>query len=92
MKTQPHPSFTPFHLKVLDIVRSIPKGTTLTYKQVAIKAGKPQAARAIGTYMRQNYDPTVPCHRVIRTDGTIGEYNRGGPAAKRKILQQEGAL
>jgi O6-methylguanine-DNA--protein-cysteine methyltransferase len=42
--------------------------------------------------MKENFDPSVPCHRVIRSDGKIGEYNRGGPAAKRKLLITEGAL
>lgn len=78
--------------KVRDVVRTIPKGKTMTYAVVAKKAGNPRAARAVGTVMKGNFDPTVPCHRVIRTDGTIGEYNRGGPAAKRALLIKEGAL
>lgn len=40
--------------------------------------------------MKNNYDPTVPCHRVIRSDGRAGEYNRGGEAAKRELLRKEG--
>lgn len=78
--------------KVREVVRSIPKGTTMTYGAVAAKAGYPGAARAVGAVMKGNYDPTVPCHRVIRSDGQIGQYNRGGPAAKRKLLIAEGAL
>ncbi len=78
--------------KVLDVVRKIPKGKILTYKQVAEKAGNPGAARAVGTFMRLNYDPTVPCHRVIGSDGKIGEYNRGGPKKKRALLIEEGAI
>jgi methylated-DNA-[protein]-cysteine S-methyltransferase len=74
------------------IVRKIPKGKTLTYGQVALAAGRPGAARAVGTVMKNNYDPTVPCHRVIRSDGRIGDYNRGGSERKRKLLEEEGAI
>jgi len=74
------------------VVRQIPKGQTATYGTVAAMAGKPGAARAVGTIMKNNFDPTVPCHRVVRSDGKIGEYNRGGPEAKRKLLQAEGAI
>ncbi len=78
--------------KVRKVVRSIPKGQVMTYGTVAKKAGFPGAARAVGVVMKQNFDKTVPCHRVIRSDGTIGEYNRGGPAAKRALLIKEGAI
>ncbi len=64
----------------------------MTYKTVAIKAGNANASRAVGTVMRLNYDPTVPCHRVLRSDGSIGNYNRGGPNKKREILLKEGAV
>jgi O-6-methylguanine DNA methyltransferase len=76
--------------KVRDIVRNIPKGKTMTYKEVAAKAGNPRAARAVGAVMRTNYDPTVPCHRVVHSNGTIGHYNRGGSERKREILLEEG--
>lgn len=78
--------------RVRDVVRAIPKGKTLSYSEVAKKAGAAGAARAVGTIMAGNYDKTVPCHRVIRSDGKIGEYNRGGPAAKRALLIKEGAI
>lgn len=78
--------------KVKAVVAKIPKGKTLTYKQVAKKAGNEKAARAIGTIMRKNFDPKVPCHRVIRSDGGIGNYNRGGEKAKRVLLIKEGAI
>ena len=81
-----------FREKVLNIVRKIPKGGSMTYKRVATKAGNPNAARAVGAIMRTNYDPTVPCHRVIHTSGVIGNYNRGGPTRKREILMSEGAI
>jgi O-6-methylguanine DNA methyltransferase len=80
---------SPFAKKVYAIVAKIPKGKTLTYKQVATKAGKPGAARAVGTIMSHNYNPKIPCHRVIRSDGGIGGYNRGGSEKKSKILQKE---
>jgi methylated-DNA-[protein]-cysteine S-methyltransferase len=80
-----------FKEKVLAVVRKIPKGKIMMYKEVAQRAGRPKAARAVGTFMKNNFDPTVPCHRVIRSDGKIGEYNRGGPNAKIALLKKEGA-
>lgn len=78
--------------KVRAVVRTIPKGKTMTYAEVAKRAGHAGAGRAVGAIMKDNYDPTVPCHRVIRSDGTIGQYNRGGPKAKRALLKKEGAI
>ena len=78
--------------KVRDIVRGIPKGKSMTYKGVATKAGNSKAARAVGAIMRTNYDPNIPCHRVVRSDGTLGSYNRGGTSRKREILTREGVL
>lgn len=77
--------------KVRQVVRGIKKGKTMTYQEVAKKAGSPGASRAVGTIMAGNYDPSVPCHRVIRSDGKIGNYNRGGPEKKRSLLIAEGA-
>ena len=81
-----------FSQKVKSIVAKIPKGKTLTYKEVATKAGSPNASRAVGAVMKGNYDPKVPCHRVIRSDGRIGDYNRGGQAVKIRLLKKEGVL
>lgn len=81
---------TQFQDKIRDVVRKIPKGSVLTYKEVAYAAGKPGAARAVANTMANNYDETVPCHRVIRSDGTLGGYNRGGIEMKRSILISEG--
>jgi len=81
-----------FREKVLAVVRNIPKGKVMTYKQVAAKAGNSKAARAVGAIMRTNYDPKIPCHRVIRSDGSLGSYNRGGTVRKREILKRERAL
>lgn len=81
-----------FAQKVKQIVAKIPKGKTMTYKEVALKAGSPNAARAVGSIMKGNYDPKIPCHRVIRSDGKIGEYNRGGSVEKMRKLRAEGAI
>lgn len=81
-----------FTQKVRAVVKKIPKGKILTYAQVAAKAGSPSASRAVGSLMAKNFDPTIPCHRVIRSDGKIGNYNRGGSEAKRKLLIKEGYL
>lgn len=78
--------------KVRDIVRKIPRGKTMTYGQVAAKAGNPGAARVVGSIMKANYDPEIPCHRVLRSDGKTGDYNRGGSAAKLELLKEEGAI
>ena len=83
---------TLFAKKVLEIVGKIPRGKTMTYKEVAIKAGSKNAARAIGTIMKGNYNPKIPCHRVIKSDGTPGDYNRGGPKGKARKLRAEGAV
>ena len=64
----------------------------MSYKEVAARAGNPGAARTVGSIMRMNYDKTIPCHRVIRSDGKIGNYNRGGEAAKRALLKKEKAI
>tara|TARA_B100000745_G_scaffold272541_1_gene200477 strand:+ start:4735 stop:5007 length:273 start_codon:yes stop_codon:yes gene_type:complete len=81
-----------FTERVRDVVRSIPKGETRTYKEVACAAGSPEAARAVGTVMAHNYSSDVPCHRVIHSDGSLGGYNRGGKEKKKLLLQQEGVF
>mgnify|MGYP000916683156 CR=1 FL=1 len=75
---------------VLSVVRGIKVGNVMTYKMVAEKAGRPRASRAVGTIMKNNYDPTVPCHRVVRSDGVVGDYNRGGKTKKISLLKKEG--
>lgn len=81
-----------FTEEVYDIVRKIPEGKYMTYKEVAEKIGRPNASRAVGTVLSKNYNPDVPCHRVIRTDGKMGGYNRGGVTKKLEILKGEGAI
>jgi O-6-methylguanine DNA methyltransferase len=80
-----------FRDKVFEVVKKIPKGKTLTYKQVAIKAGSPRAYRAVGNILSKNYDPKIPCHRVVRSDGKIGGYNRGAEK-KTEMLKREKAI
>jgi methylated-DNA-[protein]-cysteine S-methyltransferase len=80
-----------FKDKVFTVVRKIPKGKVMTYKEVALKIGHPGASRAVGSVLSTNYDPKIPCHRVIRTDGGMGGYNRG-LKNKIKILKKEGAI
>ena len=75
--------------KVYSVVKKIPDGNTLTYKQVAERAGKPKAYRAVGNILNKNYNPKIPCHRVIRSDGKTGGYNRGGKEKLRKLEQEK---
>lgn len=81
-----------FKDKVRAVVRGIRKGKTMTYAEVAKRAGNPKAARAVGAIMRSNYDPEIPCHRVVRSDGSPSGYNRGGWKAKEMLLKKEKAL
>ncbi len=81
---------TDFSDRVREVVREIPRGKTMSYKEAAIQVGNPRASRAVARVMSQNFDPTVTCHRVICTDGSLGGYNRGGILEKRKILIKEG--
>ena len=71
-----------FSKKVYEVVRGIPKGQTLTYGEVARLAGNPGAARAVGNILSKNYDPKIPCHRVIRKMGAFGGYRWGMPRKK----------
>ncbi|QQG52774.1 MAG: MGMT family protein [Candidatus Falkowbacteria bacterium] len=80
-----------FSVRVYQIVKRIPAGQVLTYKQVAALAGSPNAFRAVGNILHNNRDPHIPCHRVIRSDGKTGGYN-GLAGKKEKILKKEGYL
>jgi O-6-methylguanine DNA methyltransferase len=79
-----------FKERVLQVVRDIPMGETMSYKEVAIRSQASGASRAVGTIMKNNFDNTVSCHRVVSSDGSVGQYNRGGKEAKIKILKKEG--
>jgi methylated-DNA-[protein]-cysteine S-methyltransferase len=80
---------TDFQQKIYEVVKTIPKGQVLTYKEVASLAGRPRAYRAVGNLLNKNYNPAIPCHRVIRSDGQLGGYNRG-VEQKIIILEKEG--
>jgi len=80
-----------FAAAVCRVVKTIPRGEMWSYKKVAALAGRPGAFRAVGNIMSRNDDPSVPCHRVIRSDGKIGGYN-GMMGKKLALLKQEGAF
>tara|TARA_Y100001958_G_scaffold39676_1_gene26112 strand:+ start:82 stop:360 length:279 start_codon:yes stop_codon:yes gene_type:complete len=84
-------SGTKFQLKVWNYLNKIPKGKVKTYKQVAKGIGMPKAARAVANACGKNpYAPKIPCHRVIRSDGSLGGYSgRGGIRQKLKLLRSE---
>jgi O-6-methylguanine DNA methyltransferase len=77
-----------FSNKVLAVVKKIPASKVLSYQQVAEKAGKPKAYRAVGNILNKNRNPKIPCHRVVRSDGKLGGYNRG-IRLKEELLKQE---
>jgi len=85
---------TAFQKKVWNEIDKIPRGEVRTYKDIAIKIGKPKAARAVANACALNPNPiVVPCHRVIRSDGGLGGYSGpGGIKQKRKLLENEGYL
>jgi O-6-methylguanine DNA methyltransferase len=83
---------TLFSDRVRDVVKQIPRGKTMSYKQVAEIAGNPRASRAVAGVMSRNYNLEIPCHRVICSNGELGGYNRGGIETKRKILLAEGVI
>ena len=84
-------SGTKFQIKVWNYLKKIPKGKVETYKQVAKGIGMPKAARAVANACGKNpYAPKIPCHRVIRSDGSLGGYSgRGGIQQKLKLLRSE---
>ncbi|MEW6040305.1 MAG: MGMT family protein [Elusimicrobiota bacterium] len=83
--------FTPFCKKVWLACLEIPAGKTTTYKKIAKKIGKPQAARAVGNALGKNpFAPYVPCHRVLRSDGALGGYS-SGLSEKISLLRKEHA-
>ena len=77
-----------FQNRVYSLVKNISKGEVLTYQQVAERVGSPKAYRAVGNILNKNYNKDIPCHRVIRSDGRLGGYNRGA-IKKRAILKRE---
>lgn len=79
-----------FSQKVLEIVKQIPKGEVLSYAKVARNAGNEKASRAVGNILAKNTDKNIPCHRVIKSDGSIGMYNGLRGKSKLEILKREG--
>lgn len=80
-----------FHRRVLDATARIPAGRVATYTQIAVRAGSPRASRAAGNALHNNpVAIIVPCHRVLRTDGSLGGYG-GGLHVKEWLLEHEGA-
>lgn len=81
-----------FFSKIYAIAKQIPKGKVATYKQIATLAGNSKASRAVGMAMKHNPDmSTIPCHRVVASDGTMHGYSAGnGIESKIEILQNEG--
>ena len=85
---------TYFQKKVWEEITKIPRGEVRTYKEIAIAIGRPNSARAVANACRKNPCPiTTPCHRVIRSDGSIGGY-KGSTSSleKRELLQMEGVI
>ena len=83
---------TKFQLKVWSYLKKIPRGNVKTYSQVAKGIGKPLATRAVANAIGKNpYPPKIPCHRVIRSDGSLGGYSgKGGIETKELLLKKEG--
>jgi O-6-methylguanine DNA methyltransferase len=82
---------TPFEVAVWNKALEIPRGEVRPYAWVAAEIGRPKAVRAVGSALGRNPVPlVVPCHRVVRGDGTIGQYSMGGPDVKRQVLAAEG--
>ena len=83
---------TPFQIKVWEEITKIPKGKTKTYKEIAINIGHPNSARAVANACGRNpYPVLIPCHRVIRSDGSLGGFSApGGIKLKKKLLKKEG--
>jgi len=85
-------NITKFQQSVYDFVRTVPRGKTVTYAAVAAAIGRPRAVRAVGNALNKNpFAPEVPCHRVIRSDGSIGGF-ASGSQKKLQLLKSEGAL
>ena len=82
---------TEFQIKVWEEISKIPYGETRTYKDLAIAIGNPKSSRAVANACGKNpYPPTIPCHRVIRTDGKLGGYSgKGGVITKKRLLLEE---
>ena len=85
---------TPFQNRVWDEIKKIPAGQTRTYKEIAVSICKPRSERAVANACAANPNPiTVPCHRVIRSDGRNGGYSGpGGPLGKNALISSENGV
>ena len=85
---------TRFQKKVWNYLKTIRKGTVKSYKQVAIAINRPKSARAVANAVGKNpFAPKIPCHRVIRSDGSLGGYSgKGGLKTKKLLLKREGII
>ena len=85
---------TKFQKKVWNYLKTIRKGTVKSYKQVAIAINRPKSARAVANAVGKNpFSPKIPCHRVIRSDGSLGGYSgKGGVKTKKLLLKREGII
>ena len=85
---------TKFQKKVWNYLKTIRKGTVKSYKQVAIAINRPKSARAVANAIGKNpFAPKIPCHRVIRSDGSLGGYSgKGGVKTKKILLKREGII
>ena len=85
---------TKFQKKVWNYLKTIRKGTVKSYKQVAIAINSPKSARAVANAVGKNpFAPKIPCHRVIRSDGSLGGYSgKGGVKTKKLMLKREGII
>ena len=83
---------TPFQISVWEVLKTIPRGETRTYLEIAQQIGRPKAVRAVANAIGKNpYAPEIPCHRVVRTDGSLGGYSGpGGIETKIRLLREEG--
>ena len=85
---------TKFQKKVWNYLKTIRKGTVKSYKQVAIAINRPKSSRAVANAVARNpFPPKIPCHRVIKSDGSLGGYSgKGGVKTKKLLLKREGII
>ena len=85
---------TKFQLKIWCFLMKIPKGSVMTYSQVAKAVGRPLAVRAVANAIAKNpYPSQIPCHRIIRSNGSLGGYSAvGGVKRKKNLLKKEGII
>jgi len=83
---------TEFQKQVYNAVEKIPRGKVMSYKQIAKVIGKPRAYRAVGNALNKNKNSQIPCHRVIRSDGSLGGYNQGKKQKLKLLIAEKAEL